>query len=72
MHLVTHEAHRQKNRLYRVDIDFRNAFNAISWAALWHVMNILHIPDVDLIEQIHDNATVRIAQNDAKSVAEFY
>ena len=26
MHFVTHEAHRQGKRVYRVDIDFRNAF----------------------------------------------
>jgi len=30
MHFVTHEAHRQGTRVYRVDIDFRNAFNAMS------------------------------------------
>ena len=40
MHYVKHEAHRQGKRVYRVDIDFRNAFNAMSrsQAALWHVM----------------------------------
>jgi len=32
MHFVTHEAHRQGTRIYRVDIDFRNAFNAMSQA----------------------------------------
>ena len=52
MHFVTHEAHRQGKRVYRVDIDFRNAFNAMSQAALWHVMTMFHIPDVDLLEQI--------------------
>jgi len=30
MHFVTHEAHRQGKEVYRVDIDFRNALNAIS------------------------------------------
>jgi len=40
MHFVTHEAHRQGNRVYQVDIDFRNAFNAMSQAALWHVMSM--------------------------------
>jgi len=50
MHFVTHEANRQGKRVYRVDIDFRNAFNAMSQAALWHVMNMFHIPDVDLLE----------------------
>ena len=43
IHFVTHEAHRQGMRVYRVDIDFRNAFNAKSQAALWHVMNMFHI-----------------------------
>jgi len=67
MHFVTHEAHRQEKRVYRVDIDFRNAFNAMSRAALWHVMHMFHIPDVDLLEQIYDSTTVRLAPNDAES-----
>jgi len=61
MHFVTHEAHRQGKRVYRVDIDFRNAFNAMSQAALWHVMNMFHMPGVDLLEQIYDSTTVRLA-----------
>jgi len=67
MHFVTHEAHIQGKRVYRVDIDFRDAFNAMSQAALWHVMNMFHIPDNDLLEQVYDNATVRQAPNDAES-----
>jgi len=67
MHFVTHEAHRQGKRVYRVDIDFTNTFNAMSQAALWHVMNMFHIPDVDLLEQIYDSATVRLTPNDAES-----
>jgi len=43
MHFVTHEAHRQGKRVYRVDMDFRNAFNKMSQEALWHVMNIFHM-----------------------------
>jgi len=50
-----------------VDIDFRNVFNAMSQATLWHVMNMFHIPDVDLLEQIYDSARVRLAPNDAES-----
>jgi len=67
MHFVTHEARRQVKRVYRVDIDFRIAFSAMSQAALWHVMNMFHIPDVDLLEQIYDSATIRLAPNDAES-----
>jgi len=33
MHFVRHEANRQIKRIYRVHIDFRNAFNATSQAA---------------------------------------
>ena len=69
MHFVTHEAHKQGKRIYRVDIDFRNAFNAMSQAALWHVMNIFHIPDIESLEQIYDSATVRLAPNDAESAS---
>ena len=30
-------------------------------------MNLFHIPDVDLLEQIYDSATVRLAPNNAES-----
>ena len=50
-----------------VDIDFRNAFNAMSQDALWSVMQLFHIPDVDLLEQIYDDASVRLAPNDEES-----
>jgi len=39
----------------------------MSQAALWHVMNMFHVPDVDLLEQIYDSATVHPAPNDAES-----
>jgi len=67
MHFVTHEAHRQGKRVYRVDINFRNTFYAMSQAALWHAMNMFHIPDVDLLQQIYNSATVRLAPNEAES-----
>ena len=67
MRFVTHEAQRQGKRVYQIDIDFRNTFNATSQAALWHVMNMFYIPDVDLLEQIYDNATICLAPNDAQS-----
>jgi len=65
MLVVTHEAHRQRKRVYRVDIDFTNALNAMSQTVVWHVMNMFHMPDVDLLEHIYDSATVRLAPNDA-------
>ena len=39
----------------------------MSQAALWHVVNMFHMPDVDLLEQIYDSATVRLAPNDTES-----
>ena len=35
-------------------------------AALWHVMNMFHIPDVDLLEQVYDSATVRLVRTTQK------
>jgi len=65
MHFIIHEA----KRVYRVNLDFRHALDAMSQAALWHMMNIFHIPDVDLLKQIYDSATVRLARNDAENAA---
>jgi len=53
VHFIQQEAQRQGNRVYRVDIGFKNAFNAMSQAALWQVMRMSKIPDVDLLKQIY-------------------
>jgi len=39
----------------------------MSQAALWQVMRMFKIPDVDLSEQIYEGATVRLAPNDEAS-----
>jgi len=62
VHLIQQEARRQGKRVYWVDIDFQNAFNAMSQAALWQVMRMLKIPDIDLLEQIYEGAAVRLAR----------
>ena len=49
----------------RVDVDFKNAFNAMSQAALWAVMEELNIPDVDLLKALYANATVRLKPGEA-------
>jgi len=67
VHFIQQEARRQGKRVYRVDIDFENAFNAMSQAALWRVMRMFEIPDVNLLEQTYEGATVRLAPNDEKS-----
>jgi len=38
VHFIQQETRRQGKRVYRVDVDFKNAFNAMSQAALWQVM----------------------------------
>ena len=50
------EAWRQGKKVYQVDIDFNNALNAMSQAALWQVMRMIKIPDVDLLEQKYQGA----------------
>jgi len=67
VHFIQQEARRQGKRVYRVDIDFKNAFNAMSQAAIWREMRMFKISDVDLLEQIYEGATVRLATNDEES-----
>jgi len=64
VHFIQQEARRQGKRAYRVDIDFKNTFNVTSQTALWRVMRMFKIPDVDVLEQIYEGATVRLAPND--------
>jgi len=52
VHFIQQEARRQGKRVYRVDIDFTDAFNATFQAGLWWVMRIFEIPDVDLLEHV--------------------
>jgi len=47
VHFIQQEARRQDKRVYQVDIDFKNAFFAMSRAALLQVMRMFKIPDVD-------------------------
>jgi len=67
VHFIQQEARRQGTRVYQVGIDFKNAFNAMSQAALWRVMRMFKIPDVDLSEQMYEGATIRLAPNDEES-----
>jgi len=67
VHFIQQEARRQGKRVYRIDIDFKNAFNTMCQAALWRVMRMFKIPDVDLLEQIYEGVTVRLAPNDEES-----
>jgi len=61
---VTREALAQGKRVYRIDVDFTNAFNTMSQAALWAVKRVYGIPDVDLLVSMYEHSTVRMAPND--------
>ena len=60
---VTREALTQGKRVYRVDVDFTNAFNAMLQAALLAVLRAYGIP-VDLLMSLYKHSTVRMAPND--------
>ena len=64
---ITMAAQRSKSRFLRVDVDFRNAYNAMSQPALWCMLRKFNIPDVDFLETIYEHATVRLAPNDQSS-----
>ena len=67
VHFIQQEARKQGKRVYRVDIDFKSAFNAMSQAALLQVMRKFKSPDVDLLEQMYEGTTVRLAPNNEES-----
>ena len=67
---IMQEAQKQERTVVRVDVDFRNAFNAMSQAALWAVMEELNIPDVDLLKDLYANATVRLKPGGGQSKAD--
>jgi len=67
LHFIQQEAWRQGKRVHRVGIDFKTPFNAMSEAALWQVMRMFKTPDVDLLEQIYEGATVRLAPYNEES-----
>ena len=64
---LTDAAKKAGIQIFRCDVDFRNAFNSMSQAALWAVLRRLNIPDVDLLENLYRHTTVRLAPNDAEA-----
>jgi hypothetical protein len=59
---ITKEAQRLKRRFLRVDIDFRNAFNSMSQASLWAILEAYGIPDIDLLKSLYEHTTVRLPE----------
>ena len=63
---ITSEAQRLKQRILRIDIDFKNAFNSMSQSALWAVMRAYNLPDIDLLEAVYSRTTVCMDPEDAR------
>jgi hypothetical protein len=63
---ITSKAHRLKQRVLRIDIDFKNAFNTMSQSALWAVMRAYNLPDVDLLEAVYSRTTACMDPEDAR------
>ncbi len=63
---ITSEAKRLKQRIIRIDIDFKNAFNSMSQSTLWEVMRAYNIPDVDLLEAMYGRTTACMDPEDPK------
>jgi hypothetical protein len=63
---ITSEAQRLKQRIIRIDIDFKNAFISMSQSALWAVMRAYNLPDIDLLEAIYSRTTACMDPEDAR------
>jgi hypothetical protein len=59
---ITNEAQRLQKRFLRVDIDFKSAFNSMSQASLWTILEAYDSPDIDLLKYFYEYTTVRLPQ----------
>jgi hypothetical protein len=58
LYSLTREVQRFKGRFLRVDIDFKSAFNSMSQASLWSILEAYRIPDVDLLKSLYEHTTL--------------
>ena len=64
---LTKEVQRLKQRFLRTDIDFKSAFNSMSQASLWAILEVYNIPDIDLLKSLYTHTTVRLPHSDMGS-----
>ena len=64
---ITSLAQQRQVHFLRADVDWKNAFNSMSQLALSAMMRRLHIPDVDLLEQLYEFATVLLASKNCRA-----
>jgi hypothetical protein len=63
---ITSESQRLKQRIIRIDFDFKNALNSMSQSALWAVMRAYNLPDIDLLEAVYSRTTACMDPEDAR------
>jgi hypothetical protein len=58
-----------KRRFIRIDLDFKNAFNSMSQAFLWVILENHDIPDIDLLKKsFYEYSTVGLPHSDIGNV----
>jgi hypothetical protein len=58
---ITSEAQRLKQRIIRINIDFKNTFNSMSQS-----VRAYNLPDIDLLEAIYSRTTACMDPEDAR------
>jgi len=54
------EAMKNDSTLIRVDLDFKNAFNSVSYSCLWTILEGFGVPDIWLLKNIYENSSMRV------------
>jgi hypothetical protein len=60
LYSLAKETQRRKQRFLRADINFKSAFNSMSQASLWAILEVYNIPDIDLLKSLYEHTTVRL------------
>ena len=58
--ILHRHAARSDGKHFRIDLNFKNAFNSAGHSCLWKILKDLGIPDVSLSETIYNKSTMRI------------
>jgi len=57
---VQPQAMKECATVIRIDLDFTNAFNSAGHSCLWAILRGLGVPDVDFLEELHNNSWMKI------------
>lgn len=65
---ITREGQRLKKLFLWVGIESKSAFNSMSQASLWTILEAYNIPDIDPLKSLYEYTTVKLPQDDMESV----